>query len=183
MALTARRGVRKGVRKGEWRVRQSRKDTSRAWKVRVTLRLRQRQGQAVRQMKGLRNGLRQELSQRQGYCAALGCGTGGSVAFMEFDKTTTTNTSTLIECTAIIFVVIVLWFLASFSRNLLFSNRGSGAPKTPQRKCTHCAGRQATASRRRTTNYSLVEILWSLSWPPLKHFFKADAFLYCLLLF
>lgn len=144
MALTARRAERKGVRKGEWRVRQSRKDTSRAWKVRVTLRLRQRQGQAVRQMKGLRNGLRKELRQRQR--GALGCGTGGAVAFMEFDKTTTTNTSTLIECTAIIFVVIVLWFLASFSRNLLFSNRGSGAPKTPQRKCTHCAGRQPQAA-------------------------------------
>lgn len=71
MALTARRGEGKGVRKGEWRVRQSRKDTSRAWKVRVTLRLRQRQGQAVRQMKGLRNELRQELRQRQRGCAGL----------------------------------------------------------------------------------------------------------------
>lgn len=64
-------GRGKGCERGSWRVRQSRKDTSRAWKVRVTLRLRQRHGQAVRQMKGLRNGLRQELRQRQGYCAAL----------------------------------------------------------------------------------------------------------------
>lgn len=180
MALTARRGERRWKGKGEWRVRQSRKDTSRAWKVRVTLRLRLRQGQAVRQMKGLRNELRQELRQRQRGCAGLWyrwlcCFYG--IRQNDNNKYKHTHWMHCHHFCGYRFVV----FSFIFTQFIVFQPRLWGTQDPPEK--VHPLCRQATASRRRTTNYSLVEILWSLSWPPLKHFFKADAFLYCLLLF